>query len=226
MTLLAFVFTAGAQDNYTIKMKMHLDGLPPEAAAFSDMDIVNYIKGNKLKSERTGMMGSSITLIDGEKLTSLNDQMGNKFGYTATKTEIEEQAKADKSEKPKIEYINEKKTIAGYECSKAIITSVDKDKKENKATVWYTDKIAFKNGGMGRAQGRQGMDLSDLKGYPLAMEMSDSSSGQEMKFTMTATEISTTPVDESVFTISTDGYKMMTYKEMLERQKNARGPGR
>lgn len=214
-----FSLAVHAQNQYTVKMNMHIEGLPPEYSAMADMDMVTYVKGDKMKTETTGMMGSSVTYFDGTKLTSLNDQMGNKFGYTATKEEIEAGDKNDKSEKPKIEYTTETKNIAGYECTKAIVTSVDKDKKEKKMTVWTTDKLTYAHRGIVRAQGRGGMDLSELKGYPLAMESSENRNGQEMKFVIAATDVSTAAVDDAVFNVSTEGYKMMTYKEMLEKRK-------
>ncbi len=43
--------------------------------------------------------------------------------------------------------------------------------------------------------------------------------GTEAKVVMTATEVSTAAIDDATFTVNTDGYKMMTYKEMMEKQK-------
>jgi hypothetical protein len=78
---------------------------------------------------------------------------------------------------------------------------------------------------MGKAQSR-GPDLSELKGYPLAMEMTDNSQGQEMKIVMTATEVLKIPLDDAIFVPNTDGYKMMTYKEMLDQQKAMKAKGK
>lgn len=208
---LIFVSAIGfSQDNYTVKMSMKIDGLPPEYAAAGKQETVSYTKGDKTKTEVTGMMGSQIVLFDGKKQTVLIEQMGNKMGYTATKEEME--AMNDKSEsKPKVEYTTEKKTIAGYECTKAIVTSVDKDKKENKVIVWVTDKIKSESH---KTKGGRGMvNFGDLKGYPLEMEMKNMAQGTELKITITATGVSTAPIADSVFVVDTEGYKLMTYKE-------------
>ncbi|MBA3682364.1 MAG: hypothetical protein H0W73_14570 [Bacteroidetes bacterium] len=210
---------AVAQDNYTVKMNMKIEGLPPEYAGFGEQEMVNYVKGEKYKNEISSMMLTSITAFDGKKLTSVTEQMGNKSGYTATKEELEAAEKTEKAEaKPKIEYTTEKKTIAGYECTKAILTSVDKNKKEHKVTVWATEKIKHepkrKTGGKGMS-----LDFGDLKGYPLEIEMNESQQGMDMKIMITASEVSTAAIDDSVFNVNTEGYKMMTYKEMEEKMK-------
>jgi hypothetical protein len=208
-----------AQDNYTIKMSLKTEGLPAEYAAYGEQEITTYLKGDKSKTEMSGMMGSNVVFYDGNKMTSLMDQMGNKIGFTASKEELEAAEKEAKAEKPKIEYTTEKKQIAGYECTKAIVTSVGKDKKEMKTTVWYTEKIKSNQSHARKASGR--IDLGDLKGQPLAMEMNMNQNGMDMKVTMTTTEVSTTALDDATFAINTDGYKMMTYKEMMDKQKAA-----
>jgi hypothetical protein len=222
-----FTLNSIAQDNYTIKMSVRVEGLPEEYAGMAENDIVTYMKGEKSKTELTSMMMSQISLNDGEKTTTLMEQMGNKTGWVVTKAEAEAEEKesADKKgkTKPKIEYADEKKMIAGYECSKAIVTTVGKDKKEQKTTVWYTDKIkqpttaGAKSGRRGGMMG--GAELSEIKGFPMETEMSMNNQGMEMKVISTVTEVSTSPIDDKIFTIDTDGYKLMSYKELKESMK-------
>ena len=213
-----------AQDNYTVKMNVKVEGLPAEYAGFGEQEIINYIKGDKFKNEVNSMMMTSVSVFDGSVLTSITEQMGNKTGFRATKDELDAAEKNDKpGAKPKIEYTKDVKTIAGYECTKAIVTSIGKDKKENKMNVWVTEKIKA-NQTTGKKSGGRGMmmDLGDLKGYPLEMEMNQSQQGMDMKILISASEVSTTPLEDAVFTVSTDGYKMMTYKEMQEKMKAAK----
>lgn len=217
---LIFCCTFAVAQDYTVKMNMKIEGLPPEAAGFGEQETVTQIKGEKTKTEMTSMMGSTIMLFDGKTHTFLTDMMGNKAGYTATKEEMEAMAKDDKEPKPKIEYTTEKKTIAGYECTKAVVTTVGKDKKEQQTIVWITDKIKHN---MPKNKNRGMMDLSDLKGYPLEMEMHQSQQGMDMKIMITASEVSTAPIDDSVFAVNTEGYKMSTYKEFSEKMKAQRG---
>jgi hypothetical protein len=213
-----------AQDNITVKSSLKIEGLPEEYAGMGENDIVTYMKGDKSKTEVTSMMGSQIFLNDGQMTTALMEQMGNKTGWTMTKAEQEadEKENAAKEKKPTIEYTNEKKTIAGYECTKAIVTSLaGKEKKEVKTNVWFTDKIKMP----GTAKGKRGMgpDLSELKGYPMQMEMAMNQGGMEMKMITTVTEVDMKPIDDGVFKVSTEGYKMMTYKEMKEQMKKGQG---
>lgn len=217
-------FTAHAQESYTIKMTVKVEGMPAEYAAYGEQEITTYIKGNNTKTEISSMMFSSTVYYNETMLTSLSEAMGSKTGYTATKEELESMEKGEKSEAPKIEYLTEKKTIAGYECTKAIVTSVGKDKKETKTTVWTTDKIALnENHKKMRKASARGMDLGDLKGYPLAMEANVSQNGMDMKMIMTATDVSTAAIPDSTFVVNTEGYKMMTYKEAMEMAKSMRG---
>ena len=223
VALLVFTICAFAQDSYTVKMNMKIEGLPPEYAGFGEQEIINYIKGDKHKNEINSMMMTSVSAFDGNKLTTITEQMGNKSGFTATKEELEATSKNEKGEsKPKIDYTNDKKTIAGYECTKAVISTLGKDKKENKVNVWVTDKIKAENNPAKKTGGRGSsmmMDFGDLKGYPLEIEMNTNQQGMAMKILISATEVLTTPIEDSFFTVSTDGYKMMSYKEMQEKMK-------
>jgi hypothetical protein len=214
-----------AQDNFTVKMSFKIEGLPEEYAGMAENDIVTYMKGDKSKTEVTSMMMSQIIVNDGEVSTTLMEQMGNKTGWTMTKAEMEAEEKEAnaKKTKPTIEYTTEKKTIAGYECTKAIVTSVSgKEKKEVKTIVWYTEKL--KQPSTAKSKGKRGgmmggPDLTELKGFPMQTEMTANNQGMDMKMISTVTEVSTAAIDDAVFKVSTDGYKMMTYKELKEQMK-------
>ncbi len=226
ITCIALVFAtsiAFAQDDLTVKMTVKVDGLPPEYSAMGESEIVSYHKGEKSKEETTSMMGSSTTYSDGKTVTVLSEQMGEKTGWTATKEEMEAANAKDKSnDKPKIEYLTDKKTIAGYECTKAIITNIGKDKKETKATVWFTEKLKMSDN---KTKNRRGpnMNFGDLKGRPLEVETSMSQQGMELKIFVTATEVITAKIDDAIFKPDVTGYKIMTYKEMQEKMKAMEG---
>lgn len=224
VVLVAAATFASAQESITVKMNMKIEGLPAEYAGFGEQEIVNYMKGEKYKQEMTSMMGSSTTLFDGKTMTSVSEAMGEKSGFTATKEEMEAGQKDDKNEpKPKVEYTADKKMIAGYECTKAIVTSTNaKTKKDEKVTVWVTDKIKAPEAQMKTGGRRGGMNnFGDLKGYPLEIEMAQAAQGQEMKIIISASEVSTANLDDNTFKVSTDGYKMYTYKEYQDKMKAA-----
>lgn len=231
LTSAAFLLVSAfslAQESYTIKMNMKIEGLPPEYAGFGEQEIVSYSKGDKFKQEMTSMMGSQIISFDGKTHYALFEQMGEKSGFTATKEEMEADQKKDEGAKPKIEYTAEKKMIAGYECNKAIVTPQQKEKKEKAepTIVWFTEKLKkpemkVKSG----RRGGMGPDLGDLKGMPLEIEMTSSQGGQNMKVMLTASEVSTGNIDDKEFTPSTEGYKLSTYKEFKEKMKAQEAKG-
>jgi hypothetical protein len=161
----------------------------------------------------TSMMFTNQTVIDENGMVMLMEQMGNKMAIKQTKDEMEKEAakQKDKLADPKIEYINETKSIAGYECKKAIISIVGKDKKEEKMEVWYSEKFANPNKeGKGKGQGF----MKGLKGMPF--EYAGGQGG--MKFKMVAKEVSVDPVSDGKFNLSTDGYKLMTMDELKALQ--------
>jgi hypothetical protein len=222
----AFAF---AQESYTVKMNMKIEGLPPEYAGLGEQEMVSYMKGDKYKQEMTSMMGSQIMAFDGKMHYQLFEQMGEKSGFTATKEEMEADKKQkDESSKPKIEYTNEKKMIAGYECTKAIVTpapSKDKKEKMEPVTVWVTDKLKSPEPATKGRRGGMGMDFGDLKGFPLEIAMNSNQGGQNMKIMIAASEVSTGNIDDKEFTPSTDGYKLSTYKEFKEKMKAQEAKG-
>jgi GLPGLI family protein len=193
---------------------MKIEGLPPEQAAMvGDMENKVTFKNGKVLTEMTSMMFTNQTVIDENGMVMLMEQMGNKMAIKQTKDEMEKDAakQKDKQADPKIEYINETKTIAGYECKKAIITIVGKDKKEEKMEVWYSEKFANPNKeGKGKGQGF----MKGLKGMPF--EYAGGQGG--MKFKMVAKEVSVDPVSDGKFKLSTDGYKLMTMDELKALQ--------
>lgn len=226
LSLLLATLLSPAQDCYTIKMTLKIEGLPPEYAGFGEQDMVNYLKGELYRNETNSMMGTSSTCFDGKMLTVLMEQMDKKSGYTASKEEMEAASKDEPQDKPRIEYFNENKTIAGYECSKAILTSTGKDGKENKVTVWITDKIKSPVA-KGRRMGGRGMqmDFGELKGYPLQIETAQNQNGMDMKIVISATEVSTAKIEDGFFKLNTEGYTMMTYAQYKESMKNMRRGG-
>ncbi len=193
---------------------MKIEGLPPEQAAMmGDMETKVTFKGGKVLTEMTSMMFTNQTSVDDNGMVMLMEQMGNKIAVKMTKAEIEkEAAKAkEKSAEPKIEYLNETKTIAGYECKKAIVTLTGKDKKEEKMEVWYCEKFDNPNKeGRGKGQGF----MKGLKGMPF--EYAGGQGG--MKFKMVAKEVSVDPVSDAKFALSIDGYKLMTMDELKAMQ--------
>ncbi|MBS1637402.1 MAG: hypothetical protein JST26_15915 [Bacteroidetes bacterium] len=209
VTIAALSLTAQTKEGYVI-YDTKIEGLPPEQAAMGEMETKVYFKDGKSMTEVNSMMYSMQTVMDDKGMLMLMDQMGNKFAVKQTKEEMEKEAAAnkDKEKEPKIEYTTETKTIAGYECKKAIVTTyVGKDKKEEKVDVWYCEKFDNPNK---QGAGRGGSLYKGLKGMPFEYSMNQNG----LKINVVAKEVSTDPVSDSKFVLSTDGYKMMTMEEL------------
>ncbi len=193
----------------SITYNMTMDGVPAEQAAMmGDMELKITFKDNKSLLEVSTMMMSQQAAIDDKGLTLVIEAMGNKMAVKQTKEEMEkEEAKQkEKQADPKIEYTNETKTIAGYECKKAIVTMiVGKDKKEEKFDVWYSDKFNYLD-----KDGKTKGEIKGLKGVPF--EYVSFRNGFKSK--LVAKEVSIDPVSDDKFILSTEGCKMMTMEEL------------
>lgn len=218
-TILTLAFVqVFAQDAITVKSKITTEGLPAEYAAMGEMEFVNYISGDNFRYDMISMMTTNIFIQKGNTVLSLTEAMGQKMGYKTTVAEMEKSKKELK--KPKIEYTSEKKMIAGYECTKVLITTTGKDGKPSVIVYWVTEAIKIDTKKFKSDQ--QDMDLSELKGFPLGMEMTQSGNGLEMKIIMTTTEVIMGPIGEDVFNISTEGYNIMSYSDYKEMVKSMR----
>lgn len=193
----------------SITYAMTMEGLPPEQAAMmGDMEVKMIFKENKSLMEVSTMMMSQMVSVDDKGMTLVIDAMGSKMAVKQTKEEMEkEEAKfKEKSPDPKIEYTSETKTIAGYECKKAIVTMVvGKDKKEEKFDVWYTDKFNYLD-----KDGKTKGEIKGLKGIPF--EYTSFRNGFKSK--LVAKEVSLEPVSDEKFKLSTEGCQMMTMEEL------------
>ncbi len=197
-----------AQHEGSVTYVMTMEGLPPEQAAMiGDMETKISYKDKKSLSETSSMMFNTKTLTDENGQLLLMDQMGTKFFTRTSKAEMDKNAEVNKEKEPKIEYVNETKTIAGYECKKAIVTMITKEG-DVKSDIWYTEKVPYVSQGGGR---RQEM-FKGLKGMP--MEFSFKQQGMNIK--MSAKEVSLEKVPDSVFILTTEGY---TEKKMDDVKK-------
>jgi GLPGLI family protein len=212
ITAAAILFCAitYAQKEGSVTYIMTMEGVPPEQAAMmGDMETKISYKDKKIVTEMSSMMMSYKTLTDENGSLTLMDQMGNKFFTRMSKADMDKMAAAEKEKDPKIEYTNEAKSIAGYECKKAIVTATGKEG-EVKMDVWYSEKVPYVSQGGG---GRKGGEMfKGLKGMPMEFSIKQG----PMNIKMSAKEVSFDKVPDSKFVLSTEGY---TEKTMAELQK-------
>ena len=191
----------------SVTYSVSVDGLPPEQASMmKGMELNMFFKDKKSRVEFSSTMMNTITVSDDDGSLTLMDGMMGKNFIKMSKADMEKESK--KNPEPKITYVEEKKTIAGYECKKAIVEVKDQKGETQKLNAWYCEKLP-NNGG-----GRMGGQFKGLKGAPLEFE----SNQGPMKMKMTATKVSTTPVAESQFKVSTDGYTEIKADDLKKMQ--------
>jgi GLPGLI family protein len=140
------------------------------------------------------MAGVGLDLIyDGDKKESivLIDQMGQKMYYKMLKEEIE----ADMTEKGtyEIKYLDESKTIAGYNCKKALYISTDSEGEKDTSIAYYTQELG------GEAL-NYGTSFHGLKGFPLEYIAKE----KDITSTFTATEVKKGKVKDTQFMLPAD----------------------
>lgn len=200
-----------AQNEGTVLYEMMIEGLPAEQASMmGDMTMKVVWKGDKVYSEQSSMMYEIKSVSDEKGTLLLMDQMGNKF-YTKIDPH---DSKYQEKEIPdyQIEYTNDTKKIAGYECKKAIIKSKSRDGKEFTADIWYTDQIPnFYEKQRYTSKRNQGtIFLKQIKGTPLEYTIP----GGPYTIRVIAKEINFNPVPDDIFKLSTDGYTEMKPEQL------------
>lgn len=217
LTLVAAAGMLGAQAQIkegSITYSVDFQGLPPEAAGMmKGSELKVYFKETKSRSEFTNAFSSNTTISDEKTTTTLVDAMGQKYFYKMNKAEMEKENKS--APEPKITYTEEKKTIAGYECKKAVIETKSEKGETQKVDVWFTDKI------QSSSAGKQAGQFKNLKGAPLEFSMNQG----QFKMQMTATNVSTAPLPDSRFVANTDGYTEKSYAEMKAMQRGGGSSG-
>ena len=165
-----------------------------------------FVKNGSIRMEMDMAMGmKSASITDGKtgNITTLMDLMGQKYAISSNKDDAFMKKQQEKM-KVSVTQTDEKKTIAGYTCQKAIVSFTDTiSTSETSLTVWYTKDLNFGNK---HVQG----PFASIEGSML--EYSISQSGFGMQFT--AIKVIQEKVDDTKFEIPTE-YKRMTQEEMM-----------
>ena len=194
--ILLFIFSSTiAQSNFEGKIVYTISyaDLPTEMQGMESMlpkDMTIHMKGNKSRIMQKQMMGDMTIVSD---MDAKNGFMEMNMGGQALRINIStEEFEQEANKMPQIEYLDETMTIAGYKCKKAIMKD---ESGELAMTVFYTEEIN------NQAQ----KEFAGLKGFPLQYSMTQ----QNMKMSMTASEVSKESVPESIFNKS-EGYQDMS----------------
>lgn len=176
----------------------------PKAADMMDGAInVVYIKGNSSRTDMISSLGVQSTIIDGKTggATILKEYGDQKFMITLTAADWKNDNKKYDGVTYNIE--NEFKTIAGYNCQKAIGKLAD----GTTFVVYFTKELVPIND--------EFQYIS--KGLPGLALQYEASRG-EATVTYTASQVSFTVVPLAKFDLPKSGYRIMTYAESIRKR--------
>jgi len=178
------------------------------------------IKGNMSKFEiNMGQMGSQIQIIDGDAktITTVMSMMGQKFYYVETEDDISDEL--GENENVSVDIKDETKEIAGYECTKAVITVIEGGE-EMLFTIYFTEEIGSSSMNIDNPYfnfteeiGSSSMNIDNpyFKDIPGAMlEFEINTGGGTMK--MEAISINKRNVSDDEFAVP-EGYEKKTQAE-------------
>lgn len=179
------------------EVKFDDEGLSDQEKAMLPTEAEMWFSGDQMLMRMPSAMGMETkVLTKGDEMYFLMDVFGNKMAIKSGKEEMKQSTKKEKGFKVKT-VTSETKSIAGYECFKAIMTAEDGEE----MVVWFSKKLKVKSDWYYNMEG--------IDGFPL--EFSTASNG--MKFKMIATEVKTTKPDQQLFVLPSD-FKVMTQAEM------------
>lgn len=171
---------------------------PKMADAFDGATTTVYLKGNLSRSELSSALFSSTTIHDSKTGAAvvLREVSGQKLLIRMSAENWVEKNK--KYQGIKFTNTNERKTVAGYTCTKAVATLSD----GSTFTVYYTTDIIPENK-------EYDYQFKNLNGLPLEYELTQG----KLNIKYTVSKINLNPVPASKFDIPKGGYREMTYEE-------------
>ena len=185
----------------TYDIEIESSGENPQAADLLDGAVnMVYVKGNSSRSEMISTLGSQSTIVDGKtgKVTILKEYGDKKYMINLTPQNWKNSN--EKYEDVKFRFEEEYKTIAGYNCQKAIGTMKD----GTIFTVYFTRDLMPVN-----------RDFQYLnKSLPgLAMQYEATVGARKVIYTVSNINFNLVPAAK--FDLPKSGYRVMSYEESL-----------
>ena len=177
----------------------------PMANDLNGANFTLYLKGALSRTDMVSSLGNEKTIRDGKtgNAVILKEYSGQKLMITLSKDEWEEKNK--KKNDIVFTLSNERKTLIGYNCSKATATLKD----GSLLTVYYTkDLIAFNKD--------YDPTFKSIPGLPLQFEYETA----KLKFIYVASKIDFNPVPAAKFEFPKSGYRVMTFSENKQGKKD------
>ncbi len=171
----------------------------PQAADLLDgATSVIYLKGSSSRSEMVSSLGTQATIIEGKtgNVTILKEYGEQRYMIKMTPDNWKQSNK--KYEGVTFTYFNEYKTIAGYNCQKAIGKLSD----STTFTVYFTKELLPVN-----------KDFQYLNKNLPGLAMQYEAAMGKMMVTYTVSNINFNPVPQAKLDIPKSGYRVMTFEE-------------
>lgn len=199
----ATTFTFAQKFEGTIIMGIEYDNLPPEYEAYESMlpkENVLKVKGNKSRVEIPSMGGEQIVIMDSDKKEGvmLMNLMGQKIAMKMGPEDFKATEEAAKEDKSKTEITNETKKIAGYKCTKAIVT----DEEGEEVEIWFTKEIPTVASENNKLKG-------SIDGFPMQYSMER----QGMSMIVTVTKVDKGTISDTEFE-TPEGYQEMSQEDL------------
>ena len=187
VVMLGLVSLVSAQKPFagTIKMHSHIEGTDdPNILSQGESDYSIMLFGNYTKTVMSPQEGFGIITItngDAKNVLTILDIMGmGKYYIEIPAEKIQERNKNTKYDYNKT---GEKKTIAGYECEKVVVTETDLETDESESAVVYVSTDINNSDAINFQQ------MPGLAGYPLRMESKQDVDGTEITVIVEAVEV-------------------------------------
>jgi len=171
---------------------------PQLADMFDGARTTVYLKGSQSRTEMVSPLGTTTTILDAKNNTGV---VLKEYGNQKLLIKITGQDLADINKKYAgivFTMQNETKTIAGYECQKAVAKLSD----GSTFIVYFTKELVTENKDYD-------YQFKTLPGLPLEYE----SSMGNLKVKYTAFKIAFDPVPLQKFVVPVSGYRQLTYRE-------------
>lgn len=185
---------------YDISVETGSDA-PKMADGFDGATATVYIKGSQSRSDLKTALGNSVTFFDAK--TGIGVVL-REFGSQKLLIRLNKQNWIDKNKRYagiSFTRTNEKKQIAGYNCTKANAQMKD----GTTFTVYFTEELLMENK-------EYDAQFKDLPGVPLEFE----SNVGRVKVKYTVSKISFDPVPIQKFEIPKSGYREMSFEESIK----------
>jgi len=204
LTALVFSLQLSAQKKLTeatisYDIVINTSNAKPQAADLLDgATSVIYLKGNSSRSEMVSSLGTQATIIDGKSgnVTVLKEYGEQKYMIQMTPDNWKQSN--SKYEGITFTYLDEYKTIAGYNCQKAVGKLSD----GSVFNVFFTKDLLPSN-----------KDFQYLNKNLPGLALQYEATLGKMMVTYTVSSISFNPVAQSKFDLPKSGYRVMTYEE-------------